>query len=321
MIDSSRLQIGEVSALTGILPGRIRHYEARGLIAPAHLDTGYRTFSVEDLLRLLQIDLLRSLGMGLEEIRASIGNQQRDLRGSLEWHRGALVQQRARLDELIAAVDLALADPESASATILERLTKAHRESLGVFGRLERPLSPEAAEAYDRLLGEWQLPVPSLVGQMLLPEPISDLLERLAYTPGYELLFERLRGLAERVLEVALSGDEQAAEELGRQWVAEQIADPPGEAVAEVLRQAAPRLTGLPVMRHGFIVWAESMSPLAARVLSTIAAEGQRRGVRVLGAIVVPPRGKRPGKRRSTSQGHRRASLWLQPGDQAGKDE
>ncbi|HUY61019.1 MAG TPA: MerR family transcriptional regulator, partial [Candidatus Dormibacteraeota bacterium] len=61
----ARLTIGDVAALTGITPGRIRHYEARGLVSLAHAPSGYRFFRAADVLRLLHIDLLRSLGFGL----------------------------------------------------------------------------------------------------------------------------------------------------------------------------------------------------------------------------------------------------------------
>jgi len=287
MSTTTKLRIGDVSALTGILPGRIRHYETRGLISPGYLDSGYRTFSAEDLLRLLHIDLLRSLGMGLEEIRMSIGDRPSGLRQALEWHRQALVEQRSRLDTLIAAVEQALGEPEEASAAMVQRLAKAHRESLGVFGRLAKPLSESATKELQRLLGGWDLPVPGLFGQMLLPEPISDLLERLCDTPGHEALFERLRGLAERVLQVVLLGDEQAANDLGVTWVREQLSEPLAQPVADELREAAPRVLPLPVIRQGFLVWAESMSPLAARVLRSIETEAHRLSLDVLGAIVI----------------------------------
>jgi len=205
------LHIGDVSALTGILPGRIRHYEAQGLIIPGYLESGYRTFSVDDVLRLLHIDLLRSLGMGLRDIRASVGGDSVGLRDVLERHRDALIAQRRRVDLLMAAVDQALAEPDADPQEIVGRLATAHRESLGAFGRLERPLSIEAAETYRQLLDGWHLPVPGLFGQMLLPEPVTELLERLAITPGHEAMFDRLRGLAERVVAVLIAGDTAAA--------------------------------------------------------------------------------------------------------------
>ncbi|MGH7776985.1 MAG: MerR family transcriptional regulator, partial [Candidatus Dormibacterales bacterium] len=146
--------------------------------------------------------------------------------------------------------------------------------------------------AYRRLLGEgWALPVPELFGRMLLPAPVTDLLEGLAEAAGHEVLFERLRRLAGEV--VALASDPRAtparARRLGAAWVAEQIESPPPPDVAAVVRRTAPRLARLPVMREGFVMWAESISPLAAEVLREMEAEGRRRGVLVLGAIVVPP--------------------------------
>ncbi|SRR5713226_1072350 len=214
MPGTTSLHIGDVSALTGILAGRIRHYEAQELIVPGHLASGYRTFSVDDVLRLLHIDLLRSLGMGLRDIRASVGSDSLGLRDALERHRDALTAQQRRLKLLLDAVDQALAEPDRDPQELVGRLASAHRESLGAFGRLERPLSTEAAETYRQLLGGWDLPVPELFAQMLLPEPVSELLERLASTPGREVLFDRLRGLAERVIAVVIAGDTAAAEAL-----------------------------------------------------------------------------------------------------------
>ena len=288
MPGATRLHIGDVSALTGILPGRIRHYEAQGLISPGHLDSGYRTFSVDDVLRLLHIDLLRSLGMGLREIHASVGGDSLKLRDALERHRDALGVQRRRIDVLMAAVDEALAEPNADPQELVGRLATAHRESLGAFGRLERPLSTDAAETYRQLLSGWELPVPELFGQMVLPAPVTELLERLAATPGHEALFERLRGLAERVIAVVLADDSAAAEALGVEWVSQELADPYSHDIAGVLRETFPKLRDLPVVRSGFVAWAESMSPMAAKVLIAIDREAHCQGVEVLGAIVVP---------------------------------
>ena len=286
------LNIGEVSALTGISAGRIRHYEARGLLELRHAGSGYREFGAREILRLLRIDLLRSLGMGLEEIRVSLSDDPGDVRSALERHRQALDRERGRIERLLRAVDEALAAPGATAEEIVGDLAAAQRESLGVFGRLERPLGETAATAYGRLLGDgWALPVPELFGRMVLPEPVTDLLERLASAEGHEVLFERLRGLAEEVVELASDprSTEDGAREVGRRWVSQEMASPLPEGVAAVLRAQAPALVDLPVMREGFLLWAESISPLAAEVLREMEAEARRRGVLVLGAIVVPP--------------------------------
>ncbi|MGH7902513.1 MAG: MerR family transcriptional regulator [Candidatus Dormibacteraceae bacterium] len=290
--ESSRLNIGEVSALTGISAGRIRHYESRGLLTLDHTESGYRVFSAAAVLRLLHIDLLRTLGMGLEEIRASLSPDPLDVRAALERHREALQRERARVGWLLGAVDQALAEPGAGLEAIVGRLAHAQRESLGVFGRLARPLSEGAAGVYGRLLGEdWGLPVPRLFGQMLLPEPVTELLERLAEAEGNEILFQRLKGLAGRIMALAADpeGTPERARGLGRTWVEEQFADPPPPAVLAVLRRQASRLVDLPVMRDGFMIWAESISPLAAQALRAIEDEARRRGALVLGAVVVPP--------------------------------
>ncbi len=55
-----------------------------------------------------------------------------------------------------------------------------------------------------------------------------------------------------------------------------------------MLRETFPKLRDLPVVRSGFVAWAESMSPLAAKVLIAIDHEAHRQRVEVLGAIVIP---------------------------------
>ncbi|HVA21113.1 MAG TPA: MerR family transcriptional regulator [Candidatus Micrarchaeia archaeon] len=290
--DPTRLNIGQVAALTGITPGRIRHYEARGLVRLDHAASGYRHFSAADVLRLLHIDLLRSLGMGLDEIRRSLSGGSQDLRAALLRHRETLGGERDRIDRLLRAVDTALAEPEAPAERIVARVASAHRESLGIFGRLAQPLSDQASAAFGRLLGEdWGLPVPALFGQMVLPAAITDLLERLALVPEHPLLFQRMRGLAARILAlVAEDAPPAAADRLGSEWVQSQIDAPLPEPVATLFRSACARAQAVDVLNRGFELWAESISPLAAQVLRTTRREAGRRGLVVLGMVVVSRR-------------------------------
>ena len=82
---AEQLLIGDVTALTGIASGRIRHYEKIGLLRAEHLSNGYRVFDVEQVLDLLRIDLMRSLGVSINDIQRLIDggpvrpNAQRDL--------------------------------------------------------------------------------------------------------------------------------------------------------------------------------------------------------------------------------------------------
>jgi DNA-binding transcriptional MerR regulator len=284
------LFIGDVTALTGITAGRIRHYETIGLIAPDHLESGYRTFRPADVLLLLRIDLLRSLGMGLDAIRACLHDEQDNLHEALVQHRLVLDGERRRIESLLEAVDSALGQTDDDPSVSMARLATTQRDSIGMFGRLSRPLSARAAAAYLRIFSSWELPVPPLFGQMLLPEQVTGLLERLVEAPGHEMLFARLRSLATQV--VALPADDDATtRRLAREWVAEQLATPFPEAVALALIDFVPRLADLTVIQQGLRAWSESLSPQAGTFMHEVEAESERCNASVLGVIVVPRMG------------------------------
>jgi DNA-binding transcriptional MerR regulator len=285
---AEQLLIGDVTALTGIAPGRIRHYEKIGLLHTGHLSNGYRVFDVAQVLDLLRIDLLRSLGVSIKDIRRLHNGQYTTVVDVLEEHRAALVTQRNRLDQLIAAIDAAtdISDAD-VNDRILQRLATSHRDSIGVIGRLSTPVSPATAEIYTILFNEWELPVPSLFGQMLLPPAATTLLEELAETSGREVLFGRLRELARSV--AALGEDYAAAGALAHAWIERQLADPLPDDVVTALRCVQPLLEHDPVIVQGFRAWAASITPAAARFLDETTREAARRGLVTVSVIVLPP--------------------------------
>jgi DNA-binding transcriptional MerR regulator len=285
------LLIGDVTALTGIASGRIRHYEKIGLLRAEHLSNGYRVFDVEQVLELMRIDLMRSLGVGINDIHRLLDGGQTTLADLLDEHRTLLVRQRGRLDQLIAAIDesraaVAVADAVDVSEHILRRLATRHRDSIGVIGRLTAPLAAPVTAMFADVFDEWKLPVPALFGQMALPPAASTLLAQLAETPGRQVLFDRLRKLAGDV--IALGENNAAAIELARTWIDEQVADPlPGDVVS-ALRGVQPSLARDPVIVQGFRTWAGSINPAAPHFLDEIAAETARRGLDAVSVIVLP---------------------------------
>jgi DNA-binding transcriptional MerR regulator len=291
---AEQLLIGEVTALTGIAAGRIRHYEKIGLLHAGHLRNGYRVFDVDQVLELLRIDLLRSLGVGIKDIGRLLSGEQTTLADLLDEHRSLLFRERDRLDKLIAAIDAAAASglvtrdgDADESDTIMRRLATSHRDSIGVIGRLTTPLSPAVAAMYSELFGDWELPVPSLFGQMVLPPAATTLMEELARMPGRAVLWERLRALAKQVS--ALDEDDGAAVELASRWVDEQLNDPLPADVVRVLRAVQPQLEHDPVIVSGFHTWAASMTPAAARFLDEIGRRVARRGLCAFSVIILPP--------------------------------
>lgn len=297
---AEQLLIGDVTALTGIASGRIRHYEKIGLLRAEHLSNGYRVFDVGQVLDLLRIDLMRSLGVSINDIQRLIGGGHTTLADLLDEHRTLLVLQRERLDKLIAAID---ESRESRAATdcggagvnehILRRLATTHRDSIGVIGRLSAPLSAPVAAMYADLFDEWELPVPPLFGQMPLPPAASTLLAQLAETPGRQVFFDRLRKLAGEV--VVLGENRAAAVELARTWIDQQLADPLPDDVINALRGVQPLLEHDPVIVQGFRAWATSINPAAGHFIDEIAVQAARRGVAAISVIVLPaPSADRP---------------------------
>ena len=125
---------------------------------------------------------------------------------------------------------------------------------------------------------------------MVLPEPVTDLLERLVKADGHEILFERLHQLADRIVALG-DGDPGAldeAERLGTDWVQQQLNDPPPPSVTRALQSVGPALADLPVIREGFLLWSEAVSAEAAAAFRAMAAEAKRHQVGIIGALVIP---------------------------------
>lgn len=65
------MRIGEFARLTGMPISVLRHYDKEGLLCPSHVDyfSGYRDYSADQLEQVKKIELLKSSGLSLKEIR------------------------------------------------------------------------------------------------------------------------------------------------------------------------------------------------------------------------------------------------------------
>lgn len=69
-MEEKRPYIGEIAKELGISPKTVRWYEAQGLLAePARTESGYRAYSVEDILRLKFIRKAFAFGFSSKEIK------------------------------------------------------------------------------------------------------------------------------------------------------------------------------------------------------------------------------------------------------------
>ena len=95
------LKINEVEALVGITRKNIRFYEAEGLLAPRrNSENGYRDYGDAEVRILLQIKLLRKLGVSLEEIR-NMQSGVHTVGDGMRRHLITLERDRDNLDQAI----------------------------------------------------------------------------------------------------------------------------------------------------------------------------------------------------------------------------
>ena len=91
------MRSGEVARLAGVSVRTLRHYHQIGVLPEPHRrGGGYRDYDVHDLIRLLRIRRLASLGIPLERIPALLDEDQ-DAGDVLAELDGELADQIARL--------------------------------------------------------------------------------------------------------------------------------------------------------------------------------------------------------------------------------
>ena len=95
------MKINEVEALVGITRKNIRFYESEGLLAPRrNSENGYRDYGGAEVSVLLQIKLMRKLGVSLEEIRR-MQNGTHTVGDGMRRHLVSLERDRDNLEQAI----------------------------------------------------------------------------------------------------------------------------------------------------------------------------------------------------------------------------
>ena len=89
------MTIKELEQALGLDRANIRFYEKEGLIHPARLENGYRDYSENDRAELQRVQLLRRLGVSIEEIRG-LQNGENELQNILTARGIALREEAAR---------------------------------------------------------------------------------------------------------------------------------------------------------------------------------------------------------------------------------
>lgn len=153
------MKIGEFAKMTGMPISVLRHYDKEGLLCPDYVDhfSGYRYYSADQIGQVQKIELLKSSGLSLKEIRDILKND-----GDNEFIKGILEHRESKYRNMLAAI----AEVKCMMFEKEEKNTKVEQETLSVveenaFGdmfikgmSLPIPLNPKALQDAWRSLDE-----------------------------------------------------------------------------------------------------------------------------------------------------------------------
>jgi len=109
--------IGEFAGLGRVSVRMLRHYDAIGLLRPAHVDahSGYRFYSAAQLRLLNRVTALKDLGFSLQQVQTLIDEKvdPQELRGMLRMRRADLAARMVQDTARLAQVDARLRMIES----------------------------------------------------------------------------------------------------------------------------------------------------------------------------------------------------------------
>ena len=107
-------KVKDVALMTGVSVRTLHYYDEIGLLTPCdRTGAGYRLYAENNLLRLQQILIGRSIGLSLEDIRRSLDDPAFDYARSLRRQRDALVEKLTQTHKMIAAIDATLSALET----------------------------------------------------------------------------------------------------------------------------------------------------------------------------------------------------------------
>ncbi|SOD64883.1 DNA-binding transcriptional regulator, MerR family [Streptomyces zhaozhouensis] len=159
--------IGAFAQYGGVSVRMLRHYDAVGLLRPAHVDphTGYRSYDAAQLARLNRVIALKELGFTLAQVRAIVGEEvgASELRGMLRLRRAelesAMAADAARLAQVEARLRVIESEGRMSSDDVVIKRVPAMRvaELTAVVDSFDpRLITPVITELYEELWNRMQ---------------------------------------------------------------------------------------------------------------------------------------------------------------------
>ncbi len=193
------MRISELANRSGVSARMLRHYDRIGLVSPSgRTEAGYREYSQADAWRLFQVESLRSLGLGLAEVREALSQQAPRPDALIDTlmarSRERLAAEQALLSRLAA---VSAAAPEDWSAVL---------EVVQLLKGLDSTHAPERQRAaFDAASSD--APLAELIAQALLQEQEPNVAGALSWA------LERAEGSGASVLSAALQQADPAVRE------------------------------------------------------------------------------------------------------------
>lgn len=105
--------VQKLAKLAGISSRTLRYYDEIEILKPARINSsGYRIYGNGEVDRLQQVMFYRELGLGLDTIKKIIESPNFDETTALKQHRIRLLEEKIKIDMLIANVDKTIASKE-----------------------------------------------------------------------------------------------------------------------------------------------------------------------------------------------------------------
>lgn len=213
-MSEKRWGVGELAAATGLTVRTLHHYDEIGLVSPSErTHAGHRRYTEADIRRLYRVRALRSIGLSLDTIAATLAEGDRDaLRAVLVDQLAHLDAQARRMNDLRAQVQHLLermntvADPGEV-LTILETMQMIESyytpEQLEYLAKRREELGEDAIKEVEQA---WPQVISAMKEHQAAGTPVDD--------PDVQALAARWFEL----VEAFTGGDAGIRESVGKMW-------------------------------------------------------------------------------------------------------
>ena len=167
-----KLSIGELEKLTGMNRTALRYYDAEGLIDPQRQENGYRMYSNEDVMSLVQLKQMSAFGVELGELPSSkreVGIQ--DMCLALVRKEQMIEQEIEELYQKLARLRL---HAEAYQTCAAGNTVITEGRTVGAYRLYFRENDPDS-EKTARIFRKWMNDVPDTYSVIRIPKSVFSL--------------------------------------------------------------------------------------------------------------------------------------------------